>query len=305
MLAVRAWFLSVALALAALLVTEDGGAYQHIVAKGETLSQISLRLYGDARWEPVLATANGLDAQGGSVILTGMRLTVPAPTFHRATAKDTWPDLSERFYGDRDRATLLARANGGVPWVPPVEGEDLEVAPLLSHIVAEGDTMVKIAQRYGTGVRSWELDAFNGKKPSQDLVRGEVILVPLAGLTLTREAEEEARRGLVEGGGQGRDAQKRAGVELPTLEGEVKSGRYIEAVARGNRLLGVGDLSSAQLAKIHRALLEGYVALGAFSAAQAACAAWKSNLPAGELERRRLLDPDRVSPKVRAGCGAK
>jgi nucleoid-associated protein YgaU len=104
----RAWLLSIVVTVA-VLAAADARAYQHIVAKGETLSQISLRLYGDARWEPVLAAVNGLDAQGGSVILTGMRLTIPAPTFHRATPKDTWPDLAERFYGDRDRRPSRAR----------------------------------------------------------------------------------------------------------------------------------------------------------------------------------------------------
>ena len=41
------------------------------------------------------------------------------------------------------------------------------------------------------------------------------------------------------------------------------AGRYVDAVAKSNRLLGSGELTRPQLAAIHRALLEAYVALEA------------------------------------------
>ena len=61
---------------------------------------------------------------------------------------------------------------------------------------------------------------------------------------------------------------------------------------------GGGALTHPQLATIHRALLEAYVAIDARAAAAAACEAWKSNDPGA------VLDPVRVSPKIRAACEA-
>ena len=72
----------------------------------------------------------------------------------------------------------------------------------------------------------------------------------------------------------------------------MRYGRYAEAVARGNRLLGGAALTHPQLAVLHRALVEAYVALDARTAAAAACAAWKSNDPAWALDPVRDLPQD-------------
>ena len=79
----------------------------------------------------------------------------------------------------------------------------------------------------------------------------------------------------------------------------MRYGRYAEAIARGNRMLGGGALTHPQLAAVQRALLEAYVALDARAQAASACAAWKSNEP------NPVLDAVRVSPKIRAACGVK
>jgi len=65
-------------------------------------------------------------------------------------------------------------------------------------------------------------------------------------------AIEAAQAGAVtrsEGGGRSREAQKRAETELPLLLGDVRHGRYTDAVARGNKVLGFGDLTRAQVAQ--------------------------------------------------------
>jgi hypothetical protein len=92
------------------------------------------------------------------------------------------------------------------------------------------------------------------------------------------------------------EQQRKADAELPALLADVRYGRYAEAVARGNRLLGGAALTHPQLAVVHRALLEAYVALDARPAAAAACAAWRSNEP------NPALNPVRVSPKILAAC---
>jgi len=297
-----------ALALAGALATlaSDAAGYTRMVTKGETLAKIAITVYGDAKYEPVLVAANGLDAQGGSVIVPGMRVVIPAPIYHRATAGETWADLAERYLADRSRAETLARANSGVSWVPPVEGQAVEVPPVIAHIVAEGETMPKIAQRYLFDQnRAWELATYNGKKLDVPLARGDVLLVPLAGLALTTDGDAEAKRASCEGGGGTHGVQKRVEAELPDLLSSVRAGRYAEAVAHGNRLVGSGDLSRAQQATVQRALVEAYVALGASGPALAACAAYKAALPGGEAEAKKLLAPRSTSPKIRAACGVK
>jgi hypothetical protein len=94
------------------------------------------------------------------------------------------------------------------------------------------------------------------------------------------------------------EQQRRADADLPQLLADVRYGRYGEAVARGNRILGGGSLTRSQLATVHRSLLEAYVAIDARAAASAACSAWRAN------DLTAVVDPVRLSPKIIAACGA-
>ncbi len=236
--------------------------------------------------------------------MSGQPIEIPAPAHHRTAENDTWASLAKTYLGDATRAETLARANGGVSWVPPVSGQEIEVPAVVAHIAAEEDTMPRIANRYyGDANRAWELDNYNGRKGDQKLLRGDVVLVPLLDLALTEEGKREARasaeRIRKEGGGQAYEAQRHAEADIPPLLGDVRAGRFVDAVARGNRMLGSGDLTKPQLASIHRALLEAYVALEAPGLAAASCAAWRANT--GDQK----LDPQLVSPKIRLACGAR
>src|SRR5579859_2600116 len=106
----------------ALAMTSDAWGFSHVVLPGETLAQIAARVYGNPALESVLVGANALDAQGGSIIVPGMRLEIPAPGHHRIAPGETWEELALTWLGDAKRADLLARANHTVPWVAPVEG---------------------------------------------------------------------------------------------------------------------------------------------------------------------------------------
>jgi len=281
--------------------TNQAGAFTHVVRAGEALAQIAEHVYGDSKLEVVLVGANALDVQGGSVICPGMRLEVPAPGHHTVVQGESWAELALWWLGTSDpaRAELLARANKGVPWIPPVEGQEIEVPAVVTYIAADGETVNSIAQRFwGNPYRGWELNVYN-RRDGVVVRRGEVVLVPMLGLRLTEAGKAEARAAAQRDGASGGMAferQRSADAELPQLLADVRYGRYAEAVARGNRLLGGGALTHPQLAVIYRALLDSYVALDANAAAAAACAAWKLNEP------RPLLDPARVSPKVRAAC---
>jgi hypothetical protein len=217
---------------------------------------------------------------------------------------ETWSELALSWLGSGDppRTELLARANKGVSWVAPVEGQEVEIPAVLSYIAGEGETINSIAQKFwGDGSRGWELNAYNHRGNNVVPVRrGEAVLVPLPHLRLTESGRAEARAAAERdgaSGGMALEQQRKAEGELPQLLADVRYGRYAEAVARGNRLLGGASLTHPQLAVVHRALLEAYVALDARGAAAAACAAWRSNEP------NPVLNPARVSPKIRAACG--
>lgn len=292
--------LAVLASLAAVLSTTEAHAFVHIVRPGETLSQIASHVYGEPRLELVIADANALDVQGGSGIVAGMRLEIPACSFHRVLERETWPALAREYLGDSGRADELARINGGLAWIAPSPEQEVKVPYVLTHIAAEGDTTTKLAHRYlGDANLGWTIDAFNGKKEWK-LTRGDVVLVALANLDLTDagkvEAAQAETRDRSQGAGASLELQRKVDAELPPLLADVRAGRYVEAVARGSRLLGLGALSRVQLATIHRALLEAYVALEAPASAATACAEWQKNEP------HPVLDPVLVSPKIRAAC---
>lgn len=301
------------LVFATLTITADAGAFTHIVSPNETLAQIAIRFYGSARFEAAIIGANSLDAHGGSAIVAGQPIEVPAPSHHRVAEGETWFTLSKTYLGDAKRADVLARANRTVAWTPPVEHQEIEIPAVIAHNVGDGETLTTISQRYYNDPnKSWTIAIYNGEseKSQKKFVRGDVLLVPLPDLSLTEEGKKAARlaaeRTRTEGGGQAYEAQKRGEADIPPLLADIRGGRYVDAVAKGNRLLGSGELTRPQLATIHRALLEAYVALDASGLATAACAAWRANVQAANGEARAAtLDARSVSPKIRAACSAR
>lgn len=287
------------LSLAALLFAAPLHAFVHVVRPKESLADIAKKLYGDSTKEGLLAGANALDVQGGSAIVVGMHLEAPACDYHRVGEHATWSSLAREYLGSDDRAEALARVNDAVAWIAPSPGEEIRVPYVLTYIAGEGDTTMAIARRYlGDANRAWEIDAYNGKKDWK-LLRGEVVLVPISNLDLTDVGRAEAAdevRSKHEGGGATLAQQRHAAAEIPTLLADVRGGRYVDAVARGNRLLAQTDLSRAQLASISRALVESYVALDATGPAVIACDEWHKQ------DATATLDPIYVSPKIRDVC---
>jgi len=292
--------------LLVLLPSRRAHAYIHMVTQGETLAQIALRVYGNPKLETVLVGANSLDAKGGSVIVPGMRLEILAPGHYRVEAGESWAQLALRFLGSDKRAETLAKANQGVSWVPPTEGQEIEIPAVLSYIAGESDTMSGLCSRYlGDANLGWAIDAYNARKGGDKLTAGDVILLPLPDLQLTQAGKEEARRAGANGEGTGasHDAQRRADAELPSLLSDVRGGRYVDVVSRGNRLMGTGELTRSQLATVHRALLDAYVALDAGGAAKGACQAFRANADPKSADLTKLADARLTSPKIRAACG--
>jgi LysM repeat protein len=293
-------FFSLVTLLAMLLAGPSASAFTHIVKPGETLSQIAARVYGDARKETILAGANALDVAGGSAIVPGMRLEIPAAAHHTVIAGDTWNSMALAWLGAAKRSDVLARLNGAVPWVDPPIGQAVEIPPVVAHIAAEGDTSGTVALRYwGDANRGWELNAFNDRQEAP-LKRGEIMLVWLSDVTLSEAGKAEANaateRAQTETDTVRLDIQRRADAEIPVLVRDVAQGRYVEAAMRANRILASGSLTRPELAAVYKPLTVALVALDAPDEAAAACVSWLANEPGAHL------DATHTSPKVRAAC---
>lgn len=289
------------LALCALLtLAAPANAFTHVVRPGETLAAIAEQFYGRIQFERLLVASNGLDAQGGSPILPGMRLEVPALEHYRVKSGESWDQLAERFLGAAHRSVVLAGANGSSPWLPTEQGAEIVIPYNLTLIASEDVSIVNVALRYlGNTEKAWMLLQYNRRQEPQ-VQRGEVLLVPLTELPLTSEGRDAARRAAAhlseQAEGATRAKQQQVRVELPALLADVRNGRYVDAVRRGNHFLANSDLTVEQYAAVHRQLLEAYAALGSVGLATGACTAWRKADP------EAVLDPVRMSPKLMAAC---
>ncbi len=275
-------------------------AFPHVLKPGESLARIAEQVYGRIEFERVIVAANGLDVGGGVATTPGQRLEVPAIEHVRVQAGDTWGSLAATWLGHVDRQDVLSAANDSSPWMTPAEGAEVIVPYNLRVIAGPNDTIVSIAQRFtGNRERAWVLDHYNFLK-GKAVKRGDVVLVPLTDLRLTEVGRAEAAAAVAaehsQGAGGTREAQRRAESEMPSLLGEVRSGRFVDAVLRGSRMLTYGELSRPQVAAIQRQLVEAYVALDARGHASSACRAWR------EADPEASLDPVYLSPKILAAC---
>lgn len=275
-------------------VRADEG-YLHVVRDGETLASIAERYYGDPRREAVLVAENGLTAGGGAPIVVGLRLQIPSVSYHRVAPGETWAELARRFYGDSRRAFVLMEANHGSSSEQPDEGAELLIPYPLRHVAGQNENVLRIAKNYyGPGVEhARRLRRFNNLRFNR-LERGQLILVPLPDLILSEEGRRiiEQETGSAPAAGEVRALQARIEEDLPRLAEHLRRGRFAEAVALGNRLLGTDVLTGNQIVTIQRELGTAYVALGREDLAIEAFRAALSRQP--DLQ----LDSVRTSPRV-------
>ena len=233
----------------------------HAVREGDTLAAIAERYYGDPSRGEVIRRANNLRAN--AELVTGERLVVPMTTFHRVGPKQTWEDVAEKVYGQASRAFVIASANDLRLRAGPSEGTELRIPYPLKHVASGSESFNDISERYlGTRRYVQRIRRFNGLRSGRP-ARGQVVLVPLIDLKLTDEGFGTLTEALqsVAFGAEHKDAQQSASERLPELAKWVAEGSYAESVALGNRLLGTGELTSAQRVEIRKALAVAYIAL--------------------------------------------
>jgi LysM repeat protein len=292
---------SLALVLVWCAITSRAQAFIHVVRQGDTLAAIAEQYYGKIQYERILVAANLLELEGGTSIVRGMRLEVPALSHRTIVRGDTWEVLADELLGSPARSDVLSLSNDSKPWLVPEEGAEIIIPYNLRVIVRPGDTLISVALKFmGDMNKAWVLDRYN-KLDGRGLDPGTVLLVPLTELPLTDAGKKAATRSATllgsEGAGAMLKSQRRIAQEIPLLITDVRAGRYVDAVARGSRFIATGALTEAQLAVVHRHLLEAYVALDAAGLAQAACEEWKKR------DAKARLDELELSPKILRACG--
>ncbi len=290
----------VAVGLSVWLWCERALAFIHVVQPGDTLASIAETFYGKIQHERLLVSANGLDVQGGIRIVPGMRLEVPALAYLRVSQGQTWKGLAQELLGGEHRAHLLAEANDSKAWLPPPIDAEIIVPYNLRFVTTGNETIVGLAYRFlGDRKKAWALDQYNGRE-GRRLTRGEVVLIPIVDIALTdkgRRAAEAARAmENLQFGGSARAAQAAVARDMDRLERDTSLGHYVQAVQRGTAFLERGKLMKKQRARIHRLLLEAYVALEARGLAKQSCAEWMEEDP------KASLDPVMMSPKLIEAC---
>ncbi|MBI5517030.1 MAG: LysM peptidoglycan-binding domain-containing protein [Deltaproteobacteria bacterium] len=250
----RAWVL----ALTSLLVGPSARAdVVHTYTRGETLAALSERYYGTAAQEAVLVAANGLHLQASPSLMTGVHLVIPSVSYHRVAPGETWERLGQRLLGHPRHGPYLARSNRGSFDISPSVGTVVRVPYLLRFVVGTDEPLFEIARRfYGDRAMVQFILGYN-QLSSTRLQRGQVLVLPLADLTLREVAPGSPEAPLVAAHGVQREAER----DLPALLQHLRRGQYVEAVELGARLRARPELSVDQRVALLRALAEAYVAL--------------------------------------------
>lgn len=281
------------------LLAPSAPAFPHVVQKGDTLAALSTRFYGRIQYERLISAANGLTGSARGLV-PGLLIEIPSLSYHRVEAGQTWETLALELLGAKYRSIVLAQINDQKPWIQPEVGQLIVVPYNLAWIASKQDSLATLAYRFlGSTKHAYWIAHYNDLE-AEGLSEGQVLLLPVSELSLTEDGQRAAERAYARltAHGQGKrfEQQRQASTEVSQLAQDVRGGRFISAVARGNRLLSHTDLSDPSRATVQLLLLESYAALDARGPARTACEAYRALLPGA------TLDPIQTSPKILALC---
>lgn len=283
-----------------LSLARPSAAFPYTVQQGETLAQLATRFYGSVQYERVLSAANGLDRTKTSSLTPGMVLEVPATTYHRVQAGETWESLSRGYLGSESRAISLATANDSKPWIQPETGLIIRIPYNLALILHGDESLESLAYRYlGNSKFAWELMQYNGiEKPS--FREGQILLIPLRTLELTSEGRTFAERAAASirerTDGGVRDLQRDSHNQLTELTAHVRRGHYVAALRQASFLRARGGMTAADQIRLLSLEIEILVAFDALGPAKMACSELRKEDP------KHFFDPIMTSPKILQAC---
>jgi nucleoid-associated protein YgaU len=287
--------LAVAVLIAALSSPLPAAAWIHVARAGETLEQLAGRYYGRPELSMMIRAANGFVHPDDGRLIEGERVEIPEVTYHRVSSGESWSSIAERYLGSARRGKFLAELNGEAADTILVAGKIVKIPYQLLYILAPDESLRSIARAYLGGKRNSDwLKAYNIKRKKK-YGRGDALLVPVVGVEFT---DEEQRRITAERDvrftGEDQQAQARAVAQITALREAYATGRYVQMVAAGQRLLHAGKLTVPQQIGVHKFLGFAYVALGVRDLAVGAFIA------AIELQPDMELSPITTSPKILA-----
>lgn len=267
--------------------------WDHVARAGETLEQLADRYYGRSELSMVIRAANGFVHPDDGRLLEGERVEIPEVIYHRVRPREDWDKLAERFLGSTRRGKYLAELNGRTADEPLVEGKIVKIPYQLLYILAPDESVKSVAREFlGKQLGQDWLKAYNLRRKKK-YGRGDALLVPLMDVEFTEQMKEvvAAERGEQYTGDDQR-AQVDAVAQIATLREGFHSGRYVQMVATGQRLLHAGKLTVPQQIGVYKFLAFAYVALGERELARAAFIA------ALELQPGMEMSPITTSPKI-------
>jgi hypothetical protein len=261
---------------------------------GDTPATLALRYYGSAGAQAALLHWNGLPADTRKLD-PGQRLRLPTAWSYPVRPGDTWAQLAADYLADGRHATLLAELNGKPPGQPPTAGHLLVIPALLRLTVDKRQPLRALAARVSgwpaaraqTQELAGQIGRINGVTGA-DAPAGARLLVPLMhhrliGWFLPSDLPADDP-----------GTERRVAALLTSAQADLRAGRYVDAALR---LASIPDLPGARRGRRVEALVllaTAQVALGRLDLARSSAAS------ARRLDPKLRLDPDEVSPKVRA-----
>jgi LysM repeat protein len=163
----------------------QAGTRVHTVRPGESASAIARHYYGDFAATDLLLQLNG---KSGTLIREGETLSIPYCEVHRVRPGDTWSELARRYAGRVSAYPAIAALNGLPPDRPLRVGARIVMPVVLTHELAGGETLARLAERYyGDVDRAAVLESFNGIEDPRKLSVGQAVQIPLVSLVLRED----------------------------------------------------------------------------------------------------------------------